>query len=268
MSNPLQILSADFQNFGNPVNEPADNTLSLLEAYNAKLIDVDASKLTQSISRRDDFSLPVRVAWKVLYSKLLESYHQLVPITVREVDGCFEVLNNEELTEVMIESGYAQISVIRIECDDQKAKSIQSELRKLRPEVPYAISLTAFTEVKDAVKKARKVEKAAGNVVPTTNDILSEVFDKSQTNVKAMDMLSKSADVNKIAQQLDGGDSINKVVNPVKKKSKPEFKICEMPAGFDINMLCPACPERAKFMAEIEQKRNLMSNTNTINDGN
>ena len=36
----------------------------------------------------------------------------------------------------------------------------------------------------------------------------------------------------------------------------------EIPEGFDISVLCPECPTRAKFMAEIEAKRNLISNQN------
>lgn len=260
MNNQFHTQNAQLQKLGGPINDSGSDTLSLLEAYNAQLIDVEASTLLFNTDRSDEFTLPVKAGWKILYSKLLDAHQQLIPITVRKADGGYQVLNNEELVEVMLERGYQTITVICIECDEAKTKEVKQELKKLKPHVSFKVSLNAFPEIKEAVKDARKVAKANGEEVPTTDAIISEVLKTSISTVKDMATIAKGDDVDGVAKKLDGGSTIHSVVSKVKKQ--PEFSICKAPEGYDISVLCPDCPSRAKFMAEMETKRNLVTNQN------
>jgi len=255
------VLSAQLQELGNPENELGDNTLSLLKAYNAELIDVQITDLLYPIDR-ERFHQPVKEGLKVLYREQLKAHNQLIPVTVWESKEGLEVLNNEALPEVMLELGHSTITVIRVVCSSEKAKEIRLSLSLLAPEIPYSVKLPAFEETKAAVKEARKVIKATGKDVPTTDDLMSEVMGKSKTYVKEMAKLAKRDDVEIVAKQLDKGVSINKITTPKKAKKCPEFTKPEIPEGFDISVLCPECPTRAKFMAEIEAKRNLITNQN------
>lgn len=256
------IHSAQLQELGNPVSELADNTLSLLKAFNAELIDVQICDLLYPIDR-EGFHQPVKEGLKVLYREQLKAHHQLIPVTVWESEAGLEVLNNEALPEVMMEMEHSTITVIRIECDGEKAKEIRLSLSLLTPEIPYSVKLPAFEETKVAVKEARKEIKATGKVVPTTDELMSDVMGESKTYIKKMAKLSKRADVDAVAKQLDKGISINKITTPPKAKKCPVFTKPEIPEGFDIAVLCPECPTRAKFMAEIEAKRNLITKSKT-----
>jgi|GEM_PF-1787149 len=256
------VHSARVQDPSNPVNELADNTLSLLKAFNAKLVDVQIIDLLYPIDR-EGFHQPVKEGLKILYREQLKAHHQLIPVTVWESEeGGLEVLNNEALPEVMMEMGHSTITVIRIECNAKKAREIRLSLSLLTPEIPYSVKLPAFEATKAAVKGARKDAKATGKDVPTTDELMSDVMGESKTYVKEMAKLAKRDDVEEVAKQLDNGVSINKITSPRKPKSCAVFLKPEIPEGYDISVLCPECPTRAKFMAEIEAKRNLISNQN------
>ena len=253
------IQSAQLQKLGNPVSEPADKTLSLLEAYYAELIDVQISDLLYPIDR-GGLQQPVKEGLKILYREQLKAHNQLIPVTVWQTGNGFEILNNEALPEVMMEMGYTTITVIRIHCTEKKAKEIRVTLSSLTPEIPYSVKLPAFEATKAAVKEARKDAKATGKEVPTTDELMSEVMGESKTYIKEMAKLAKRDDVEEVAKQLDNGVSINKMTSPPKPKSCAVFQKPEIPEGFDIAVLCPECPTRTKFMAEIEAKRNLINN--------
>jgi hypothetical protein len=255
------IQSAQLQESGNPVNELADNTLSFLQEYDAELIDVNITDLLYPVDRKE-FHQPLKEGLKVLYSEQLKAHDQLIPVTVWKSDEGLVVLNHEALPEVMLDEGYDTITVIQIQCSLEKSKEIRLSLSLFAPNISYSVKLAAFEDTKAAVKESRNKIKATGENVPTTNELLSTVMGESQTHIKQLAKIAKRDDVEEVAKQLDRGVSMNKITTPPKPKKQAEFTICSSPEGYDMTLLCPDCPRRLSFMAEIEEKRNLTTNQN------
>jgi hypothetical protein len=136
-------------------------------------------------------------------------------------------------------------------------------LQSVQTDIPYAIQLAAFSEIKAAVKESRNKLKAEGGIdIPTTNEMLAEVLDKNQAYVKRMEKIANSPEREIIAAKLDSGERMHAVTTEVKDNGRVNGvqaprtpRGCEIPVTHDIAAICPNCPNYLKFMEQLQAMR-------------
>lgn len=238
---------------------------TLLSEYSATLMDVPLEKFIFPVDSEQP-SKPVSDALIILIKEMIIKHHQLRAITVRETDGCYQVIDGETQLQAMMDLGYKDATVLVLHgVDDAKATEIRKCLMTLMPEVPYSVVIPKFQEMKKAVKDARQELKSQGKVVPTTNEILSETIAESVSYVKVLDHISQKDNAAEIAGRLDQGESIYSVTIKGSKAKNTmvtetpimEGRKCEVPAGFDLTAICLDCPRYMNFMSDLNEMQKI-----------
>lgn len=250
-----------------PISVAGDNYQTLLNAYNAILVDVPFEKLIFTIDAEQRIK-PVCEGLKILYNVMLKGHQQIRVITATEKDGFYPVIEGEIQIEAMMDLGFESATVLVLNgVDELKATEIRKSLMSLTPDVPYSVVIPNFSDLKEAVKNARKEMKAEGKEVPTTNELLSETLGESIPYVKELDKISKQEDAIEIAERLDQGETIYAVTKGSKAdKSKApaplnyEGKKIEVPVGFDLSAICSDCPRYCGFQDALQKRQSITKN--------
>lgn len=247
-----------------------NNRLTLLQAYNATLEDLELTKLVLPLEREPGLQ-PVKDGELLLLKEQLRRHHQLKPITVRRFEDRFEVIEGEIQILALQELGYINATAIIIECDDdEKVAEIRQILQSIQTDIPYSVRLAAYNEIKAAVKEGRNKLKAEGaQDIPTTNAMVAEVMDVNEQYAKRLNLLANSPDRDAIADRLDRGESMNAVTTEandtgrIKGVQAPQTpRTCEIPAAHDIAAICPNCPNYRRFMEQLQAVRLSTTNAN------
>lgn len=249
-------------------NEPGGNKsgrkiLTMLQAYNARLIEVDIHVLQNHPQAEMD--LIKSVGEIVLIKEVIRLNEQVILPIVRQVNNHLQVLHNWIVVEAMKELGCEVSTVVVLDCsDDDMAQSIMRshELLKFSPDdISYQIKLNKFQEVKAAIKSGRdKAIKEGIPDVPHTNEILSEVLGENPAYVKQLAKIAESPDRDNVATELDAGKSIHEAVsnrNNKGLKAPKEPKPCQ--AGIDTEGMCADCPGYQSFMDELRRRQDIFN---------
>lgn len=262
LCNPVTVWS------NRPVNTDEAKYLTLLEAYDARLVDLPIPNLILPFNG-DDTS-PILEGEVVLFTEMLRQHNQLKPITVRQLeDGKYELLEGDAQIGALKELGYVAATAIVINCDDDNvAKEVRGILQRTNQKIPYKVCFNALDTVKQVIQKQRKELKKKGKKdQPTTNAMLAKVLGTSETYTKQLVKLASREDKDEIAKKLDNGESINGVSkglvgNGRIKGVKPQEAACtvDVPEGYDLSAFCPTCPNLKKFQQKLKEKRELLTN--------
>ena len=252
-----------------PVSSGEAKLLTLLQAYDAKLVDVPIAELVSPLYK--DTATPVLEGEVVLFTEMLQQRHQLKPITVRQLEADkYELLEGDAQIIALMDLGYTHTSAIVITCeDDEVAIEVRGILQQTNHKIPYKVCLNAFGSVKQAIQQKRKELKADGKKdLPTTNAMLAEVLGTSETYAKQLEKLASRDDKEQLAEDLDNGSNINAVSKGLTgngriKGIKPQESACtvDVPEGFDLSAFCSECPKLQKFQEQLKAKRELLTKT-------
>ena len=129
-------------------------------------------------------------------------------------------------------------------------------------DVSWEIKLAKHKEIKASIKERRKAARQEGTpLTKDSNSILSDVLGVGETYAKRLTKVAEGPDCDEIAKKLDAGENINAATTGTKRGFKlPKSdtpKACEVPAEYDISILCPECPKRQEFLNELESRQTI-----------
>lgn len=245
-----------------PESVPANNTLTLIEAYNSHIEDVKAAKIIYPLEA--DRLTPVLEGQTLLIKELIHHNHQFQAPIVRKLDDAYQILWGEPVVQAMQKLGKEEITCIIIDCSDEDASKLMHAMGVYKVDVNYSVKMDVIKEVKDTVKRERdrlKGEfKKKGIPLPTTNKMVSDVIGESQTYTKKLLKLADSDDKNTIAEQLNNGESISNVglgqrATDDIPQPRPVGCVPSAPQEYNPKKFCPDCPRLAQFMSQLEEQQ-------------
>lgn len=238
--------------------------LTMLEAYKARIENISASLVVESITKGSGVEAAVVAGRVKLMAEMLRRRHQADNIIVRVLaNGNYELIRGEVIVRAMHELNRPEITAILITCEDSEVEGIKEICSINDGPYPADVVIARFKEMKEAIKSTLREEKKAGNIEKyETNEVIADVVDTNLLYVKEVNNMVNEADGEiTVVEGSTIGDVVSeRLVKTPNEKVPTSIKLhCTKDYETKDDGLCPTCPAREAYHELLQLKREIQN---------